>query len=103
MKFIVKKSKENVLSLMRRLGYTPAGSRGEELSCFRRLDVGHYPRFHLFVKQEQDKVIFSLHLDQKKPSYAGTTAHKGEYQGEIIQREADRIKKIAAGFEGPKI
>lgn len=96
MKFVIEKPKENILNLIRKLGYRPTGVKGKEISCARRLDVGAYPRFHLFVKQEQDKVIFSLHLDQKKPSYQGAKAHSGEYQGAIIKKEAERIKKITA-------
>ncbi len=92
MKFVIENPKENTLNLIRRLGYRPLGTKGEEISCIRRLDMGDYPRFHLFIKQEQGKFVFSLHLDQKKPSYQGATAHSGEYEGEIIQKEAERIK-----------
>lgn len=93
MKFVIENPKESALNLIRRLGYRPLGTKGDEISCVRRLAMGDYPRFHLFVKEEPGKVIFSLHLDQKKPSYAGSTAHSGEYEGEIIQKEAERIKK----------
>ncbi len=51
-----------------------------------------YPRFHLFLKVEDEKLIFNLHLDQKRPIYKGTPAHSGEYEGETVEKEAGRIK-----------
>jgi len=53
-----------------------------------------YPRFHLYLKIENGNLIFDLHLDQKRPIYKGTTAHSGEYSGEIVGKEAKRIKQI---------
>ena len=43
------------------------------------------------MKVAEDKFIFSLHLDQKKPIYEGTHAHNGEYFGPVVETEADRI------------
>ena len=48
----------------------------------------------MFIKQDRDKLFFNLHLDQKKPSYSGSSAHSGEYDGEIIEKEVERIKGI---------
>lgn len=53
-----------------------------------------YPRFHLFVKVEGENLIFNLHLDQKAPIYKGVPAHAGEYDGELVSKEAERIKQI---------
>jgi len=53
-----------------------------------------YPRFHIYLKKEGEDLIFNLHLDQKRPIYKGTTAHSGEYSGEIVGKEAKRIKQI---------
>lgn len=53
-----------------------------------------YPRFHLFVKVEGENLIFNLHLDQKAPIYKGAPAHAGEYDGELVSKEAERIKQI---------
>jgi len=39
-----------------------------------------------------------LHLDQKRPSYKGTNAHGGEYDGEAIREEAERITLILSPF-----
>ncbi len=97
MKFIAPKINESVVSLVRRFGYAPLGSEGDEFSCARVLgdSRGGYPRFHLFVKQgDNGSLIFNLHLDQKKPSYKGVSAHSGEYKGEVIEKEKQRIMSI---------
>ena len=39
-------------------------------------------------------MTFKLHLDQKKPIYEGAPAHAGEYDSELVQKEAERIKQI---------
>lgn len=93
--------KENISNLMRKAGYHFQGEDEEkkELS-FVRPPRG-YPRFHLYVKidgsagspQDKDHLIFNLHLDQKKPIYKGAAAHAGEYDGEIVEKEAERIKQ----------
>ena len=36
----------------------------------------------------------NLHLDQKRPVYRGTSAHGGEYEGEVVEQEAARIISI---------
>ena len=60
----------------------------------RKLTYQNYPRFHIYLKQAGDKLIFNLHLDQKAPIYKGVHAHSGEYEGPIIEDEADRIKRL---------
>lgn len=89
MKFKFEKPKDNLSNIFRKLGYIPRGKEG-----LRHLNGGNYPRFHLFILEEKDFLIFNLHLDQKKPSYSGTNAHSGEYEGEAIQKEVERIKNI---------
>ncbi|MCR4311853.1 MAG: hypothetical protein NUV56_01080, partial [Candidatus Uhrbacteria bacterium] len=57
-----------------------------------RLTPEFYPRFHLYVQDAPNRdIIFSLHLDQKKPSYGSGAAHAGEYSGPIIETEMRRI------------
>lgn len=96
MKFSVKKPKENIYTLARKLGYRPLPSTEEEFNCVRDILGREYPRFHLYIKgdEEKDEIALNLHLDQKKPSYPGAQAHSGEYTGEAVEREAERIKKI---------
>ena len=104
MRFTIK-TNEHPLGLGRILGYKLLGERNEEFNFVRSIGGNNYPRFHLYVKKEKDRLIFNLHLDQKKPSYEGQTAHSGEYEGELIEKEAGRIKKLlekSEGNSGPK-
>ena len=94
MKFEIKNPKDNILSLARKSGYFPKIGRDQDTSFVRQLLGMDYPRFHLYVKVEKDGFVFNLHLDQKKPSYEGSHAHSGEYEGELVEKEAERIKKI---------
>ena len=95
MKFILKGPfKENIYSLMRKVGYYFQGKDEEKSELiFIRLPKG-FPRFHLFVKAENENLIFNLHLDQKRPIYKGAPAHAGEYHGEVVEKEAERIKQM---------
>jgi len=97
MKFVLKGPfRENVYNLMRKIGYFFEGKElaREELVFARPLK--NYPRFHLFlrIKQETNEIIFDLHLDQKEPIYKGVAAHCAEYGGEVVEKEAERIKEI---------
>lgn len=82
----------NPLLVLRQAGYAPFRDpvTGDE-SFIIRLTTEYYPRFHLYVEEKGDEVIFSLHLDQKKPSYGSGPAHGGEYEGPTVEREMRRI------------
>ncbi len=96
MKFVLKGPlKENILSLIRRVGYYfERKSEKEELVFIRPLERSGYPRFHLYLKVEGEDLIFNLHLDQKRPIYKGVSAHSGEYEGKVVEEETERIKQI---------
>lgn len=80
-------------ALMRAAGYAPfTDPKTGDSSYVRRLTSEFYPRFHCYVEERDEIVTFSLHLDQKKPSYRGTSAHGGEYDGTTVEREMDRMK-----------
>ena len=94
MDFTVKNIKENILSVARQIGYIMLEAKSpNEYNLVRKLTGNHYPRFHIYVKQRGEHFDFSLHLDQKKPIYKGVHAHAGEYEGPVVEAEADRIKK----------
>jgi hypothetical protein len=99
MKFKVKGPfKENVYNLMRKTGYVfQRKDESKREIVFVRPPSG-YPRFHIFLKEENDSLIFNLHLDQKKPVYKGTTAHSGEYDTDLIEEEKQRIEKNLTGL-----
>ena len=99
MEFKIAKNKiaDNVdVAIMRGARYhkLPLDStRGRQLSFVRPLSLAGYPRFHIYLKESKADYIFALHLDQKRPVYKGANAHSGEYSGQVIKEEAERIKQ----------
>jgi hypothetical protein len=95
MEFTVKNIKDSIVEVARKIGYIIIDSKEyNEYNMVRKLDLDNYPRFHIYLKQAGDRFIFSLHLDQKAPSYKGTHAHSGEYEGPVVETEVDRIKNL---------
>ncbi len=95
MKFSIKPNpQENLIVLMRKLGYHFLKEKESESSFIKVLAKSGYPRFHIYLKEDRNKkeVIFNLHLDQKKPIYKNVRAHSGEHEGRIVKEEAERIK-----------
>ena len=79
---------------MRRAGYAYHRNRHTGQDSFtRRLGQNFYPRFHVYLAHMGRNSVIDLHLDQKKPSYAGSRAHSGEYGGDLVAKEMDRIKE----------
>lgn len=78
---------------LRRAGYALIPGHESGPSFVRRLSNGFYPRLHLYFNVIDDKVIFNLHLDQKRASYEGVTRHSGEYEGELVAAEIERLKQ----------
>ncbi|RLC35216.1 MAG: hypothetical protein DRZ76_00735 [Candidatus Nealsonbacteria bacterium] len=90
-------SAKNIYSLMRRAGYYFEKKEGEQMVFSRPLGSSGsgYPRFHIYVKEASHETLeANLHLDQKMPSYEGTAAHAAEYEGEVVEKEAKRIKQL---------
>ncbi|MHB9019547.1 MAG: hypothetical protein ACYC3G_01565 [Minisyncoccota bacterium] len=102
MDFLIKKTNTPHKNLMRVCGYKEIFNphKQNEVSYARSLEASRfYPRFHVYIKDINEKEIgLSLHLDMKKPSYAGTSAHSGEYDGDLVEREAQRIRNISDKF-----
>jgi hypothetical protein len=108
MKIIIENINENPANALRRCGYhfERHHPNTRELSAARALGAGGFPRFHAYVKiidghpstrSARSGLIqmeINLHLDQKRPIYKGASAHSGEYGGEIVEQEAERIKSI---------
>jgi len=99
MKITVDKNKFNINAeqFLRRNGYAfiVDRKRGKE-SFVRRMGAGHYPRFHVYLKREDNKIIFDMHLDQKQASYEGSHMHNAEYDGDTVQAEINRLKRLIA-------
>ena len=92
--------KNNIYNSMRDVGYhfQREEKRGDitEYSFVRPRNG--FPRFHIYAKIENGDILANLHLDQKKPTYEGTTAHSGDYDEPIVAKEADRIKQMTLNF-----
>ncbi len=98
MEFIIEnKSGENIANMARKIGYfyLPQREEGNERSFVRPMQRSGYPRFHLYLKTSPNGkgLVFSLHLDQKRPVYKSANAHAGEYDSPIVKQEAERIKQ----------
>lgn len=97
MKIIVPTPQQNARQVARNLGYAEFDDPNSgQTSYTRRLSGNFYPRFHLYIEEKAGKMIFNLHLDQKQVSYKGHTAHSGEYDGELVEQEGERIKREIA-------
>jgi hypothetical protein len=81
---------------MRRAGYGIIFDRQNRRvkSFVKRIHGDLYPRFHLYIEDRGVNWSFNLHLDQRAPVYAGVTAHAGEYDGVVLEKEAERIKQF---------
>ncbi|MDO8430270.1 MAG: hypothetical protein Q7S73_02810 [bacterium] len=113
MRFLISKLNTSTKTFLRQCGYIEIANphKNNEISYARSLDPGRfYPRFHIYPVRDREGsqrasvsngvyLSFDLHLDAKKPSYEGTSAHSGEYDGQIIEEESERIKKIAERFK----
>lgn len=86
---------ESLTTLARKLGYQIITiDPSAESKLVRPLSSKGYPRFHLYFRIEGKNLVFSLHLDQKRPSYRGQTAHSGEYDDELVVGEKERIEGL---------
>lgn len=97
MKLFIEKNKLNVspAALLRQAGYVFLVDRHEGHDSYvRHLTSGYYPRFHIYYDEDQNNIIINLHLDQKKPSYPGAHAHNAEYDGDLVEREINRLKSL---------
>jgi len=91
MKFTIdNKTNDNPINIMRELGYHLLKKEADQFSLVKSIGSNFYPRFHVYL-EEKDNLLFNLHLDQREPRYKGTTAHNAEYNGEIIEKEKERI------------
>lgn len=85
---------------LRHAGYGLIPEReGGQISFTRRFTRDLYPRFHVYFLEQkasngEDFITFNLHLDQKRPGYAGQARHNAEYDGEIVEREIERLESL---------
>lgn len=67
--------------------------RTQQQSFVMRFGQEYYPRYHVYVKEETQRVTVDLHVDQKKASYEGQRAHSGEYDGPLVEEEIARLTR----------
>lgn len=92
---------QNARQVARSLGYAEFDDPNSgQISYTRRLSSNFYPRFHLYIEEKNGRMIFNLHLDQKQVSYKGHTTHSGEYDGELVEQEGERLKREIGGSAG---
>jgi hypothetical protein len=80
---------------LRQAGYTYIENRKTGQGSFvRPFGRNNYPRFHVYVIEEDDKIVFNAHLDQKQASYEGSSAHSGEYDSPLVKEELERLRAL---------
>ena len=101
MKIAIQKLNVSPKNFLRQCGYLEIQNphKNNEVSYARSLNPGRfYPRFHVYPETAEKGFSLNLHLDMKKPSYEGSAAHGGEYDGATVENESERIKKISEKF-----
>ena len=91
-------TKSEAVTKIKRCGYAEIKDpHTGQTSFVRRLGGYFYPRFHVYLEEDKSgQLFYTIHLDQKKPSYEGAKAHSGEYEGQLVEQEAERIKSSLA-------
>ena len=94
MKYAFEKGKINIIDLFQKAGYSYRGVYNNDMSFIKRVGLDEYPHYHIYVKELDNEILINMHLDQKKPSYEGVAAHNAEYNGELVEKEMERVKKV---------
>ena len=94
MDFSIKNPGGSFINVCRDIGYIFQRQVSEnEVSFTRPLNRGGYPRFHIYLKANDEDLLFSLHIDQKRPVYKEAHDHAAEYDGAVVENEVQRIKQ----------
>ncbi|MBI4435694.1 hypothetical protein HY630_03410 [Candidatus Uhrbacteria bacterium] len=91
---------DNARNLLRRLGYGEQRTRAGQISYVKRVGGERFPRYHAYVEDQNGGIQVNLHVDQKEASYEGTSAHAGEYDGPLVEREMTRIAGLVVSLKG---
>ena len=87
---------ESQMVFMRRAGYAAFTDPNTGITSYvKRFSGDYYPRFHVYIERNKDnRYSINLHLDQKKPSYAGAHSHSADYEGGVVDVEARRLQGL---------
>jgi len=107
MKLEISGYRGNLSDDMRGAGYHYDGQdpKTKQLRFYKSFSASLFPRFHIYasVEKSSNRLILNLHLDQKAPVYEGSTAHGGDYEGPVIEKEEARLKTAFSGKNLPKL
>ncbi|MFA6215143.1 MAG: hypothetical protein WC768_01070 [Patescibacteria group bacterium] len=85
----------NLPVFLRRAGYAEFNDPNTgKTSYTKRFTRDFYPRFHIYAESTDGQTFLNLHLDQKKASYKGYSAHNAEYDGAVVEREGARLSGL---------
>lgn len=86
----------NAISLMRKVGYTfQKQVSPQEIAFVRTIGSVGFPRFHVYIKKENNVFILNIHLDQHKETYGEASLHHGEYENDgALKKERERIESL---------
>lgn len=88
---------ENVLTVMRRAGYTFQKNEGQEQAWVRAFGTSGYPRFHIYTEQIKTSLFVHIHLDHKKHTHGSETRHHADYQStesSPLRAEVNRLLTV---------
>ena len=89
--------------ILHRAGYIRIFDKISQKESFtRKLTAEHYPRFHLYISENKNKIIFDLHLDQTKSRHKGQTAHNADYETVEVKNELTKIYHTIQKFISTK-
>lgn len=97
MRFTIRRPKwQNIVTLMRRVGYIPwRNSRTGEKTFIRKLGTSFYPRFHLQAYFDKERnLVCDLHLDWRRPMHRPAIKSYESEESGVVKDEAERIKKL---------
>ena len=86
---------KNLPTRLREAGYRfERHANSEEMVFIKGFEGADFPRWHLYTKETPDGWELNLHLDQKRPIYRGASAHGGEYDGPLVEKETARLQEL---------
>jgi hypothetical protein len=90
---------DHTRNILRRLGYAEQRTRSGQISYTKRASSNRFPRYHVYAEDRDQGMQVNLHVDQKEASYAGTSAHAGEYEGPLCEKEMHRITQFVQALK----
>ncbi len=91
---------DHARNILRRAGYGEQRTRNGQISFIRRVMGERFPRYHAYVEDTADGGMqLNLHVDQKEATYEGSSAHSGEYEGPVVEREMERIVQFVTSIK----